>query len=285
MTDTLTNDESDLELQGRGYDKRYVPYEEIHNIRDEDFESLVEAVDPEEGDYILDAGAGYGAVTREIVQRTKLKDLRFCLLDISSFQIQRGIKHLSDLFGEDFMKDRSEFLLDSVLHPNYQDNCFDKVVAKMVIHELPKRSQVPALKELYRVLKPGGKIIIWDIMLDDATQEFFQDVIRKKDTLAEFHYLAKYRYFLTEAEWTELLRESGFKRIERHADVLYDLHTSRRLFAELGGDRARLNQWHEFIRERVSQMPEEVLRRMNYKDDGDDIGFTPPKAIYTAFKE
>lgn len=286
MTDLAAQDQYDKELLvSRGYDTRFVPYEEIHNIRDKDFDSLVSAVDPQNGDYILDAGAGYGAVTREILLRLKAKDLNFRVLDISNLQLERGIKNLKEIFGEDFVNRRIKFEHNSILHIHCDESCFDKVVAKMVIHELPRDLQLSAMKQLYKALKPGGKIVIWDIMLDVDTQTFFQDVIRKKDELAGFDFLAKFRYFPTEAEWINLLEASGFRQIRKSADVVYDLHTSKRLFTELKGEQKLLNDWHEYIRARILSVSADVLARLDYRDHGHEITFMPPKAIYTALKE
>lgn len=268
----------------RGYDIRIVPYEEIHSIRPQDFETLVRAIDPQSGDHILDAGAGYGAVTREVVQRSKVKDLRFCVLDISAVQLRRAISRLQGQIGSAFVEERVQFVQDSILHPPFDDSSFDKAAAKMLIHEIPRYRQPQAVKEIFRLLKPGGKFVVWDLMLDIHTQEFFQDVIRRKDELAGYQYLAKYRYFLREDEWVELLVDAGFTDIKKEADVFYELHTKKRLKSELGGDQQKLLDWHTFIRDRAKELPQRVLEKLSYKDNGGDITFIPPKAIYSASK-
>lgn len=282
--ETLIDGNREVRTSRRGYDIRIVPYEEIHSIRSQDFERLVRAIDPQPSDHILDAGAGYGAVTREVVLRSKRRDLRFCVLDISAVQLKRGIRSLQRELGKSFIEGHLRFLQDSLLHPDCDDSSFDKAAAKMVIHEIPRYQQLQALKEVFRVLRPGGKFVIWDLMLDYQTQDFFQDVVRKKDELAGFRYLARYRYFLREDEWIERLKDAGFTQVKKEADVFYELHTRKRLDSELEGDTNRLNAWHSFIRERVKQLPPEVVERLRYKDHGDDISFIPPKAIYSAIK-
>lgn len=268
----------------RGYDIRIVPYEEIHNIRPADFDALSRAVAAQEGDVILDAGAGYGAVTREILLRNPNSYLRFCDLDISGVQLERGIKELGGRFGASFVRERIRFEQDSILHTMCGDSSYDKAVAKMVIHELPRHLQLTGLQELYRMLKPGGKLVVWDLMLDEETQEFFQKVIGKKDELAGYDALVKLRYFLREDEWVDLLAAAGFKQIKKEADVLYELHTEKRLYRELRGERRRLDEWHDYIRKQVRRIPKSVRDRLSYADHGQDITFTPPKAIYSAVK-
>jgi SAM-dependent methyltransferase len=273
-----------LECLQRGYNIRIVPYEEIHNIRPVDFDSLARAVDAQDGDTILDAGSGYGAVTRELLIRNPHSHLHFCDLDISGIQLERGIKELGEMFGAPFIRERIRFKQDSILHTLCGDSSYDKAVAKMVIHELPRHLQLTGLQELYRVLKPGGKLVVWDLMLDENTQEFFQRVISKKDELAGYDALVKLRYFLREDEWVELLAASGFTHIKKEAEVLYELHTEKRLYRELKGDRRKLDEWHAYIRKQVKRIPKDVRDRLSYADHGDDITFIPPKAIYSAIK-
>ena len=69
-----------------GFDSRLVRYEDIHSITDTDFDELVKIIDAKQGDTILDAGCGYGAVTREILKRFDSftivlnKDLKPCVV-------------------------------------------------------------------------------------------------------------------------------------------------------------------------------------------------------------
>ncbi len=44
----------------------------------------------------------------------------------------------------------------------FADNRFDKVYSCLVFHQLDAETKVNALKELYRVLKPNGNLIIAD---------------------------------------------------------------------------------------------------------------------------
>lgn len=44
----------------------------------------------------------------------------------------------------------------------FADNCFDKVFSSLVFHQLDAATKLHCLKELYRVLKPNGELIIGD---------------------------------------------------------------------------------------------------------------------------
>ena len=44
----------------------------------------------------------------------------------------------------------------------YQEDSFDRVFSTLVFHHLPRNEKIKAIKESYRVLKPGGEIHIAD---------------------------------------------------------------------------------------------------------------------------
>ena len=46
----------------------------------------------------------------------------------------------------------------------FQDDTFDVVTASLMMHHLPKHLQVKGLAEIRRVLKPGGRILIADMI-------------------------------------------------------------------------------------------------------------------------
>jgi len=279
----ITHNTSETSING--FDIRIVPYEEIHNIRLEDFKKLVKIIDPQDNDIILDGGAGYGAVSREILSEISInKKLNLYLLDISPVQLQRATVELNRYFDNHIENVKINFVHDSIVHPRCQDSFFDKVACKMVIHEISKGNQQLAINEIHRILKNEGKFVIWDLMLNEEIQPFFQSVIRKKDELAGYKYLAKQRYFLREDEWIEMLVASGFKKINKEADISYELHSLNRLKHEFNDDMRKLDEWHDFIRYEAKKITNKTKEQIGYSDNGNDIVFNPPKFIYSAQK-
>lgn len=56
----------------------------------------------------------------------------------------------------------------------YEDNYFDKIVAVFLFSYIPKTIKPYALKELYRVLKPGGKFIIVDVSNQTGFKKYIE---------------------------------------------------------------------------------------------------------------
>ncbi len=52
-------------------------------------------------------------------------------------------------------------LYDGHIFP-YADNTFDKVFSSLVFHQLDQDTKLSSLKEIYRVLKPDGQLIVGD---------------------------------------------------------------------------------------------------------------------------
>lgn len=256
----------------QGFDNRIVSYERIHSIKQEDFDALLEAVDPKPGQIILDAMCGYGAVAKGLIQ--KEPSIQIYLCDESEVQLERAKANLPELPD-------SCFPLQSFPGSSFAPDFFDAIVIKMGLHEVPKDKQGMVVQEIYKLLKPDGKFVVWDIMLNQETQALFQDIIRKKDELAGFDMLVRERYFFREEEFLNLIKAANFTSIHDFHTIHYRFSSKKRLESELHNDSNRLDQLNGYIRTRF---PEELKTKMNYEDRGDDIQFDIVKKIYLMAK-
>lgn len=283
-----------------GFDYRIVEYEKIHKIKAEYFESLIDAVDPKPGEVILDGMDGYGSVAKWIIKRTKEQGFKpeIFTLDESAVQIERARKNIPDI-------DEHHTVKADIRKTRFPNEKFDSVVIKMGIHEVLKEEQVKIFSEIFRILKSGGKFVVWELALDKDNQKIFQDIIRKKDELAGFDSLVKNRYFPRHEELRELFTQAGFSDIRDHYEIFYEPSTferkgelvskERKQFTEQKGEitpedeeklqqlgKERADKLTRYARERI---PENLREKMKYKDLGNDVQFQVKKIIMVGTKK
>ncbi len=283
----------------RGFDDRIVKYEYIHGNQEQDFKNLITAIDPKETDIILDGCGGYMDISKRILNQFINNDRKpeIYVWDESSVQLERA--KAENILPEDHL------LQGDIIDISFPDNMFDKVVVKMGMHEIPLEKQKIAFQECYRVLKPGGKLIIWELSLpNDETQKLFQEIIREKDRICGFDFLVENRYFQKHSELVELFNQSGFKNIKDEFPIKSHLSMERRLSEFVSKDRLeiirtkgriehedenllsqfayeRLKKLCEYIREK---MPEHLKEKLQFKDSGSNIEFVVDKIIMSGKK-
>lgn len=275
--DTTTNIQT-------SFDKRIVRYEEVHSIRQADFDALCWLIDPSRDKRILDLGAGYGACTRELIKHYPEADFSFTLADNSEVQLGRSRLEIPETLKVYHSPSTVDYVVDDIIQTQFAEELFDVVIAKMVLHEIKKPLQLVALQQIRRLLRPNGKLIIWDLYLNKETQSFFQSIITEKDRLCDFETLYSDRYFLTGKEMFELLNQAGFSGIQKEQDILTPVITKNRLRDEFKNNRVLLESWHLFIRTLASRVDRFTLFDLSFRDFGEYVSLIPPKALVMAHK-
>jgi len=107
-------------------------------------EAVVEAIDPRPGMRILDLAAGTGTSTRPLVDAGAF----VCATDMSWGMLQTGKQRQPDL----------TFVAGDALHLPYADASFDVVTISFGLRNV--ENTLGALRELRRVTKPGGQVLI-----------------------------------------------------------------------------------------------------------------------------
>lgn len=115
---------------------------------------LVESINPQDDESILEFGFGTGQnliMVKNQNQSIKLTglDIDPKVKDIANYKLDKN-KHSVPLD-----------LYDGNMFP-YPDHHFDKIYSCLVFHQLDADSKANSLKEIYRILKPGGELIIAD---------------------------------------------------------------------------------------------------------------------------
>ena len=105
------------------------------------------ATNIEPTDVVLECACGTGAISRAVAQKCE----KLTATDFSPKMLKRAKKKCKKLINV-------EFAQADIMKLRYDDGAFDKVIAGNVIHLLD--DPIGALKELYRVCRVGGKLII-----------------------------------------------------------------------------------------------------------------------------
>lgn len=98
---------------------------------------------------ILDAGCGNGRYTRFILKQADA-DAFVTGFDLSQRMLKRARRRIPN--------PRVGFVSADLTRLPYPDNCFDACVCGWVLEHLP--DPTPGLRELARVLQPGGKVLL-----------------------------------------------------------------------------------------------------------------------------
>jgi ubiquinone/menaquinone biosynthesis C-methylase UbiE len=140
------------------------------------------------GKRVLDVACGTGR-TLSLIAETH-PDAKLYGLDLSPYYVQEARRTLADVSDVSLVADNAE-------HMPFSSELFDAVTCVYLFHELPKNARRRVMAEMYRVLRPGGVLVIEDsgqyaesseiqVFLDrfpeDFHEPFFRDYL--KDDLA-----------------------------------------------------------------------------------------------------
>jgi len=140
---------SDLET---GYDLIADKFSSTRAFMWRDLEFIKDYVKP--GDRILDFGCGNGRLAGFFKGRYS----EYIGVDIS--------QRLIDIASQTYHSEKTKFIKIKAKKIPFKDNSFDAIFSIAVFHHFPsKEYSLQIARELYRVMKPGGKIVIsaWNL--------------------------------------------------------------------------------------------------------------------------
>lgn len=118
------------------------------------FQALIAAASVQPGQRVLDVGCGTGYFARLLAQAVGPEGL-VVGIDASPEMITYASRKAGRARNCQFQVGTAESL-------DFPAEHFDVVVSSLMMHDLPEDLQVPALREMRRVLRPGGKLLVAD---------------------------------------------------------------------------------------------------------------------------
>ena len=271
-------------IEANDYEIRDVNYDIIHGETIENFKSLINILNIQPGEKMLDLGGGYGSVLEKIVQVKDVFPFHYDLLDGGQHQLNKGKQRHQKLLQTGRPGPEIRYLHQNAVELNLSANYYDVVLCKMFIHEIPEINKQKVFDNIYSVIKPGGRVVIWAPDLNNEDKDFYSKVIFQKDKLAGFESLLKNRHFSLSSEICTYLNNSGFKNAEKLHAFFYDLHTVNRLKEEFANDESKLLMWNDYILKLSKELSEENRKKMLISIQNTNIHLRFNRAIFKAVK-
>lgn len=120
----------------------------------------------QDGMSVLELGSGPGFITEQLLDLLPTSSIT--CVEIDHTLLTQAEQHLQDKAAG-----RVQFVEGSVTDMRLESNQFDFAYARLLFQHLPE--PIGAAQEIWRVLKPGGKLAIYDI--DDGLFGLFQPPI------------------------------------------------------------------------------------------------------------
>lgn len=181
-------------------------------------DQILKYIDPKKELYVLDAGCGYGGTSIYLAGKTKSK---FEGITIVDKQVQKGSKIVKS-YG---LQDRVRITKQDYMRTKFKDGTFDVVFG---IESVCHADKEKFLKEAFRILKPGGLLIVLDgFNAKEKYSEKEYEIMRKQNSGWVVDSLETPAYFV------DTCREIGFvdikyrnitKKVEKTSLIMYVAH-------------------------------------------------------------
>jgi radical SAM protein with 4Fe4S-binding SPASM domain len=165
--------------------------------------------DINEGETVVDLGAG-GGIDCFIAAKKLGPEGKVIGIDMTDEMLEKARKSAKKV-AESLKYDVVEFRAGNIMELPVEDNSVDLVISNCVINLTEDKTQV--LDEIYRILKPGGRFIISDIVSDKPVPGYLK---RDKEL-----WNACLSGALTDRKFIKSARDAGFPDVTLTNNYLY----------------------------------------------------------------
>lgn len=171
---------------------------------------MLEAIDPQDGEMVLDAGTGPGIYAIKIAERAKNAKVYGVDLSPNFLRLAKNNAHEAGL-------DRISFMRGDLENLPFSDSQFDKLVCAGVVSAVPDRER--AAREIYRVVKQGGRAVISEPnkgkdLRDRAFLLLLYGLGTINPKLRGFAANDISRYYFSRESLHDLFKNAGFKTVK-----------------------------------------------------------------------
>jgi ubiquinone/menaquinone biosynthesis C-methylase UbiE len=161
--------------------------------------------------HILDIGTGTARIPITLYHLANNSSIHITAIDLAQSMLDLA----RDNVAEAKLNDQITLELVDAKKLPYPDRCFDMVISNSILHHLPDPR--PCLSEAVRVLKPGGGILIRDLMRPNTIEELEEKVSKIGENYNQYQkdlfYNSLHAAFTLE-EMEEMLAECHYQGVE-----------------------------------------------------------------------
>src|SRR3989344_2366891 len=158
-------------------------------------------------------------------------------------------------------------------------NSVDIGIVRYGIKDIPEEQQLDVLRQIYESLKPGGKLVIADMVSPEGAREWNNKQHSQKQQFSGRNIETEGECNIpTENEWLTLLREIGFET------EVFGYYTSYVTTTDWVNGRQITDKQRQLMDKLLLNTPDEIKTAFNIRQEEEDVRIDYPVIIIKAVK-
>ena len=184
-------------------------------------DKLAEKLDLSASSLVLDAGSGEGNVA---INLAKKYNLRIYGVDLLDFAVSKAISKSKEFNLQNIVK----FKLGDYTNLDFPNQTFDGIYTMETLVHVPDYKK--ALKEFYRVLKPNGKLVLFEYSMSSRKNLTAKELetIDIMDMINDESGMHSLKHFL-HGKFPQILKNAGFEKV-RVSNITFHIMPMLKIF-------------------------------------------------------